>query len=153
MSRLDETFPYWEKADKIESKQRKPGRKCHQISFDTMGDHRFDLFTLFVYYKQSAPPGGAFLAEMAGQQTGQNGRKTKLAWMAGQNISLKETSWAGGTLSVWSKQNTRAVVVAQLVERLLPISEVHGSNPVIGKYLFICIEHLFTVNCVLERRK
>ena len=26
-----------------------------------------------------------------------------------------------------------AVVVAQLVEQLLPISEVRGSNPVIGK--------------------
>ena len=28
-----------------------------------------------------------------------------------------------------------AVVVAQLVERLLPIPEVRGSNPVIGKNL------------------
>ena len=44
------------------------------------------------------------------------------------------------------------VVVAQLVERSLPIPEVRGSNPVIGKnYLYI--EHLFTVNCVLKRRK
>ena len=46
-----------------------------------------------------------------------------------------------------------AVVLAQLVEQLLPIPEVHGSNQVIGKKLFILIEHLFTVNCVLERRK
>ena len=30
-----------------------------------------------------------------------------------------------------------AVVVAQLVERPLPIPEVHGSNPVIGKNLYI----------------
>ena len=30
----------------------------------------------------------------------------------------------------------RAVVVAQLVERLLPIPEVHGSNPVIGNILY-----------------
>ena len=45
-----------------------------------------------------------------------------------------------------------AVVVAQLVERLLPIPEVRGSNPVIGKNLFY-IEHLFTVNCVLKRQK
>ena len=37
-----------------------------------------------------------------------------------------------------------AVVVAQLVERLLPIPEVRGSNPVISK---IYIEH-FTVNCI-----
>ena len=29
------------------------------------------------------------------------------------------------------------MVVAQLVEWLLPIPEVHGSNPVIGKKLFI----------------
>ena len=35
------------------------------------------------------------------------------------------------------------MVVAQLVERSLPIPEVRGSNPVIGK---IYIEHLFTVN-------
>ena len=35
-----------------------------------------------------------------------------------------------------------AVVVAQLVEQSLPIPEVHGFNPVIGKYLFklnICL--------------
>ena len=46
----------------------------------------------------------------------------------------------------------RAVVVAQLVERLLPIPEVQGSNPVIGK---IYIEHLFTclLSSVLNRRK
>ena len=33
-----------------------------------------------------------FLAEMAGQQTGLNGRDTKLAWIAGQKISSKATS-------------------------------------------------------------
>ena len=49
------------------------------------------------------------------------------------------------------KFNFRAVVVAQLVERSLPIPEVRGSSPVIGKNLYI--EHLFTVNCVLKRRK
>ena len=36
------------------------------------------------------------------------------------------------------------MVVAQLVERLLPIPEVHGSNPVIGKNLYLTI----TVNCI-----
>ena len=38
------------------------------------------------------------------------------------------------------------VVVAQLVERSLPILEVRGSNPVIGKKLFTlnCIEMLKT---------
>ena len=40
---------------------------------------------------------------------------------------------------------SRAVLVAQLVERSLLIPEVHGSNPVIGK---IYIEHLFTVNSI-----
>ena len=33
----------------------------------------------FVYFMQLSPSGGAFLAEMAGQQTGLNGRETKLA--------------------------------------------------------------------------
>ena len=42
--------------------------------------------------------------------------------------------------------------VAQLVERSLPLPEVHGSNTVIGKKI-IYIEHLFTVNCVLKGRK
>ena len=40
------------------------------------------------------------------------------------------------------------MVVAQLVGRLLPKSEVHGSTLVIGK---IYIEHLFTlftINCI-----
>ena len=32
--------------------------------------------------------------------------------------------------------DSRAIVVAQLVERLLPTPEVHGSNPVIGKNLY-----------------
>ena len=41
----------------------------------------------------------------------------------------------------WRSLDTWAVVVAQLVERLLPIPEVSGSKPVIGK---IYIEHLFT---------
>ena len=42
-----------------------------------------------------------------------------------------------------------AVVVAQLVERLLPIPEVHGSNPVIGK---IYIEHCL-LSTVYKRQK
>ena len=37
------------------------------------------------------------------------------------------------------------MVVAQLVERSLPIPEVCGSNPVIGKKLY---GNLFTVNCI-----
>ena len=38
------------------------------------------------------------------------------------------------------------MVVAQLVERPLPIPEVRGSIPVIGKKIYI--EHLFIVNCI-----
>ena len=37
------------------------------------------------------------------------------------------------------------MVVAQLVQQSLPLSEVHSSNPVIGK---IYIVHLFTVTCI-----
>ena len=55
-----------------------------------------------------------------------------------------------GNTSKRSLNNCRAVVVAQLVERLLPIPEVCGSIPVIGKK-YIYIEDLFTVNCVLKR--
>ena len=47
------------------------------------------------------------------------------------------------------KTNTKStfweVVVAQLVERSLLISEVHGLTPVIGK---MYIEHFFTINCL-----
>ena len=42
------------------------------------------------------------------------------------------------------KKSRWSVVVAQLVEQLLPIPEVHGSNPVIGKTLYCT----FTVNCI-----
>ena len=41
--------------------------------------------------------------------------------------------------------DTRAVVVAQLAERTLPIPEVRGSNTVIVNFY---IEHLFSVNCI-----
>ena len=51
------------------------------------------------------------------------------------------------------KYSSRAVVVAQLVERSLPIPEVRGLNPVISKNLFFYIELLFTVNCVLKKAK
>ena len=36
------------------------------------------------------------------------------------------------------------MVVVQFVERLLPIPEIRGSNPVIGKNLY----STFTVNCI-----
>ena len=42
------------------------------------------------------------------------------------------------------------VVVAQLVERLLPTPGVRGSNPVIGQ---IYIEHLFTVKGIEKTKK
>ena len=40
------------------------------------------------------------------------------------------------------------VVVAQLVERLLPMSEVCGLNPVIGKIYIEHFVYLFTINCI-----
>ena len=42
----------------------------------------------------------------------------------------------------------REVVVAQLVERSLPIPEVHGSNPVIGKNLFIHWTFVYCQLCI-----
>ena len=46
-----------------------------------MGEQGFDLF---VYFIQLVPSREAFLAEMAEQKTGQNGKATKLALMTGQ---------------------------------------------------------------------
>ena len=43
----------------------------------------------------------------------------------------------------------RAVVVAQLVERSLPIPEVRGSNPVISQKFILN----FTVNCIEKKKK
>ena len=40
------------------------------------------------------------------------------------------------------------MVVAQLVDRLLPTSEVCGSNQVIGKRLYRTLNRLSTVNCI-----
>ena len=40
------------------------------------------------------------------------------------------------------------MVVAQLVEHSLPIPEVRGSNPVIGKYLFISNICILSTVCV-----
>ena len=50
------------------------------------------------------------------------------------------------------KPSNWEVVMAQLVQQLLPIPEVRGSTPVISK---IYIEHLFTClqSTVLKRRK
>ena len=47
------------------------------------------------------------------------------------------------------KYNRKNVVVAQLVERSLPTPEVHGSNPVIGKYLLT----IYLLLTVLEKTK
>ena len=47
-------------------------------------------------------------------------------------------------------KTTWAVVVAQLVERSLPIPEVRGSNPIIGKKNYI--EH-FTINCIEKTKR
>ena len=51
-----------------------------------MGDRGFNFCLLHTVF----PSRGAFLAEMAGQQIGLNGREDKLALMAGQKVSSKE---------------------------------------------------------------
>ena len=66
-------------------------------TIEAMGDLGFDLFTYYLFYfTQLLPSVGAFLAEMAGQQTGLNGRETKLAGMAGRK-KLVQKRPAGGT--------------------------------------------------------
>ena len=40
------------------------------------------------------------------------------------------------------------MVVSQLLERSLPIPEVHGSNPVIGKILFIYSTFVYCQLCI-----
>ena len=52
------------------------------------------MFTSRSYHHLEGP----FLAEMAGQQTGRNGRETKLALVAGQKIVQKRP--IGGTKCV-----------------------------------------------------
>ena len=42
--------------------------------------------------------------------------------------------------------------MAQVAERSLPTPEAQGSNPVIGKFLYLYVEHLSTVNCI-EKKK
>ena len=46
-----------------------------------------------------------------------------------------------------TKYVTVAVVVDQLVERLLPTSEVRGLNLLIGKFY---IDYLFTLICIVK---
>ena len=63
--------------------------------------------------------------------------------MRNVNVSLEQMKFKSEmNKSIWE------VVVAQLVEWSLPIPEVRGSNPVIGKNLLI----LNIVNC-LEKTK
>ena len=57
----------------------------------------------------------------------------------------------GNSFYVLTNKNdtsSRAVVVAQLVERLLPVPEVCGSNPVTGKKIY----GTFTVNCIKKTK-
>ena len=60
------------------------------------------LFSSRSYHHLEEP----FLAEMAGQKIGLNGRKTKLAWMEGRK-ELVQKRPVGGALSVWSKQKLK----------------------------------------------
>ena len=51
------------------------------------------------------------------------------------------------------KYEAWAVVVAQLVERSLPIPEVRGSNPVIGKNLSIHLTIVYCQLCIEKKKK
>ena len=46
------------------------------------------------------------------------------------------------------KRFSGEVVVAQLVERSLPIPEVRGSNPVIGKNLYLYLTFVYRQLCI-----
>ena len=74
---------------------------------------------------------------------------------AGKYFSIKnedeQNRWKDDDWSQKHSNSTlRAVIVAQLVERSLPIPEVRNSNPVISKF---CIEHLVTVNCIEKTKR
>ena len=43
----------------------------------------------------------------------------------------------GRKREIENEGQSSSVVVAQLVERSLPIPEIRGSNPVIGKHLYL----------------
>ena len=53
--------------------------------------------------------------------------------------------WMKGKNGLWTWNNRWAVVVVQLVERLLPTLEIRGLNPDIGKIL--------STNCTIEKTK
>ena len=53
------------------------------------------------------------------------------------NRTYKTRNWGNKRRKSFTNVTILAVVVAQLVERSLLIPEVRGSNPVIGKNLFI----------------
>ena len=53
------------------------------------------------------------------------------------NRTYKTRNWGNKRRKSFTNVTILAVVVAQLVERSLLIPEVRGTNPVIGKKLFI----------------
>ena len=60
------------------------GRK---VKSEVDRENGFDLFTLFVYFAQLSPSGGAFLAEMAGQLNWLNGRATNWVKWPGAKLA------------------------------------------------------------------
>ena len=73
---------------------------------------------------------------------------TYFFWFILFQVYELESLWTRQQQSTWEPfaavKNVWAVVVAQLVERWLPIREVCSSNPVIGKNLY----QTLTVNCI-----
>ena len=97
--------------------------------------------------------GGAIAGALGGEQ---DDLARALAMSLGENVMVSTDATAEGgegknredqvspsSLVPW------AVVVAQLVERSLPIPEVRSSNPVIGKNLL----NIYFLSTVLKRRK
>ena len=79
----------------------------------------------------------------------QQNTQTVLTFIGKEALQYKENPHCGITLAIKQKARSTtlswAAVVAQLVERLLSIPKVRGSNPAIGN---IYIEHLFSDNCI-----
>ena len=107
-----------------------------------------------------------------------DGQLLQLSWQSGRFRCQRSMVLIQSSSNFNTEHLLWAVVVAQLVKRLLPIPEVRSSNPVIGKNLFIlniCLlstvfwkdenkekedrngpylkKHLFSVSCIEKAEK
>ena len=76
------------------------------------------------------------------------------AWDSNPNLGIKGTNestelwWPQRLHSYLTIVQNTTVAVAQLVKQSLPMPEVRGLNPVIGKLLYLTFSCLPTVNCI-----